>query len=181
MNKLVVSVSVLVAVVLTGCGFLAPKSDVPGVTGGNSLSDKVGKELGEQMAEEMLGGIDVEFAEEGSGDVVAWPKQIPSDVPEFKYGKIDASMATPGGEADYSVMMQFREVEKEAYAKYEQDLVGAGWTITTDSDWSGQHISAEKDGAMVDIDKDPVGENTAFLYYFPRPSEQAVEEESAEE
>lgn len=151
---------------LSGCGGGGPVPGMPGASStGNPVSDSVAKEMGEQMAEEMLGGVDIEFAEEGSGESVAWPSDMPSDVPVFKYGKIDATMATPDDETGNSIVMQFREVEDGAYDKYEQDLIGAGWTIITDSAWEDEHITAEKGDRDIDVDVDPMGENTAFLYY----------------
>lgn len=145
----------------TGCG----NSSVSNLSEGNSLSESAAKEAGEQIAEEMLGGIDIEFAEEGSGEVVAWPDEMPSDVPVFEYGKIDATEASPTDAEGASVVVSFIEVEKGAYNEYEQDLENAGWTIVTDSSWTDEHISAEKDGRTIDVDVDPMGENTAFLYY----------------
>ena len=169
------------ALLLAGCGggsgvitgLPVGDSDVPGVSDvpvekpvSDSASESAAEELGEQMAEEMMGGVDIEFAEEGSGEVAPWPAQMPSDVPVFEYGKIDATEASPAGEPGAFVALQFREVEEGGYAKYEQDLISAGWTIVTDSAWDDEHISAEKgESRSIDVDVDPMGEGTAFLYY----------------
>lgn len=170
MKKVILSIFT-VGIFLTGCDGGGGNGIVPGnvATPPNteSFSDKAAKEAGEKLAEEMLGGIDIEFSEEGSGDVVAWPKEIPSDVPVFKYAVIEATMAPPAEATEsISVGIQFREVEQGAYAKYEQDLKDAGWNITTDSSWTDGHVSAAKGTAEVDVDVNPVGENTAILYWF---------------
>jgi len=159
------------ALLLAGCGggggVIPGVSDVPVEKPvSDSLNESAAEEMGEQMAEEMMGGVDIEFAEEGSGEVVPWPAQMPSDVPVFEYGKIDATEASPAGEAGAFVALQFREVEEGGYAKYEQDLISAGWTIVTDSAWTDEHISAGKGDRSIDVDVDPMGEGTAFLYYF---------------
>lgn len=161
MKKFLVLFSVIF---LTACGASTVVQNVPVTPSGDSLSDKAAKEIGENLAEEMLGGIDIEYAEEGSGETVAWPTKIPGDVPVFKYGKIDATLAAPGG-GEGDVAIQFREVEEGAYDKYEQDLKNAGWEIVTDSAWEDEHISATKGDVSIDVDVDPMGENTAFLYY----------------
>jgi len=160
-------------ILFAGCGGGSPLGAVgaPPVTESpvkDTVSDNIAKEMGEQMAEEMIGeGVDIEYAEEGSGEVVAWPSQMPSDVPEFVYGKIDATMAAPNDDGNNTIMLQLREVEEGAYDKYEQDLIGAGWVITTDTSvWTDGHITAEKEGRTIDVDVNPMGENTAFLYYF---------------
>jgi len=147
-------------IVFSGCGLGGEVGTLPG---GNPVSNEIAKETGEKLAEEIMGGVDVEYSEEGSGDVVAWPKQMPSDVPVFKYGIIDATMANPE-DAGGGVIVSFREVEKGAYSKYEQDLKADGWTITTDSGWTDQHISAEKGDFTIEVDVDYLGENTAALY-----------------
>lgn len=165
------------ALFLVGCGggsgVIPGVSDAPGVSdvptetsASDSVSDNAAEELGEQMAEEMMGGVDIEFAEEGSSEVVPWPGAMPSDVPVFEYGRIDATQVSPADQEGVSVVVSFIEVEEGAYDKYEQDLEGAGWTIVTDEAWAGiEHVSAEKDGRTVDVDADPMGEGTAFLYY----------------
>jgi hypothetical protein len=155
------------AIFLAGCGSpINPVGDVSNLPGNNPVSEKAAEALGEQIAEEMMGGVDMEFAEEGSGEVVAWPENMPSDVPVFEYGIIDVSMVSPTGEGEDSVVVSLIEVEQGAYDKYEQDLESSGWTITTDPAWTDEHISAEKGSRTIDVDVDPMGENTAFLYYF---------------
>lgn len=164
MKKAAVSLFVF-AIFLAGCSVGGSGVPVAGVTGTNPVSEGIAKEAGKQLAKQMMGGTDVDFAEEGSGDVVAWPKKIPSDVPVFKYGLIDVTMASPSDEKGNSVVIQFREVAKDAYSKYRQDLQNAGWEIITDPNWTVEHISAKKNGVTIEMDADPVGENTAFLYY----------------
>lgn len=147
-------------ILVTGCG------GGSGLPVSNPISEEIAKETGEKLAEEMLGGIDIEYSEEGSGDVVSWPKQMPADVPVFKYAVIDATMAAPSGDAsDNSVVVSFRDVEEGAYEKYRQDLKGAGWEITTSSAYTDDHITAEKGAMTIDVDVDYMGENTAALYF----------------
>lgn len=160
MKKIVVSLFTI-GVVLTGC-FQNSGNITSPMTG--SLSENAAKEAGKKLAENMMGGTKIDFAEEGSGDVVAWPKTMSSEVPVFKYGKIDATMAAPSGVSDGSLVVSFREVEKGAYEKYRQDLKTAGWEITTDPSWTVEHISAKKGNMTIDIDADYNGANTAALY-----------------
>lgn len=174
MKKIIFFIFVIstVGIFLTGCGKGGNESvpgniTTPATTLTDSFSDKMAKEAGKQLAENMLGGVKIDFSEEGSGDVVPWPEEIPSDVPVFKYAVIDASIAPPAeAETSRSVAIQFREVEPGAYAKYEQDLKDAGWEITTDASWTDRHISATKGDSEVEVDVNPVGEKTAFLYWF---------------
>ncbi|MFA4891703.1 MAG: hypothetical protein WC604_05160 [Candidatus Gracilibacteria bacterium] len=177
MKKIVVAVCSCfscAAFLMTGCGGGgSPIPGLPGVPGessaNDSASDNAAEELGEQMAEEMMGGVDIEFAEEGSGEVVPWPEKMPSDVPVFGYGRIDATQVSPAGEEGISVVVSFIDVEDGAYDKYKQDLESAGWTIIDDLVWGDvgfEYITAEKgEGRTVDMDVDPMGEGTAFLYY----------------
>jgi len=155
----------LTGAVFAGCGTSVVG---PGIgLNGTPMSEEAAKELGEQMAEEILGGVDIEYAEEGTNETVSWPEQIPSDVPVFKYGKLDSSMAAPNESEEGSVAIQLREVPQDAYDKYEQDLEAAGWTITTDPEWTDTQLNAEKGTVTISIDKNPMGEGTAFFYYMP--------------
>lgn len=160
MKKIIVSLFTI-GVVLAGCSQNSGNITSP-VTG--SLSENAAKEAGKKLAENIMGGTKIDFAEEGSGDVVAWPKEMSSEVPVFKYAKIDATMSAPSGVSDGSIVVGFREVEKGAYDKYRQDLKNAGWEITTDSSWTVEHISAKKGNMTIDIDADYLGDNTAALY-----------------
>ena len=165
--KKVIGALLMAGVIFAGCGISGVGPSIaPSV---NPLSDEAAKELGEKMAEDMLGGIDIEYAEEGTGEVIAWPKQIPSDVPVFKYGKLDASIANPNGEGSKDMaMIQISGISADGYAKYEQDLKAAGWTITTNSEYADSQMSAEKGTTTVSIDKNPMGDGTAFFYYMPQ-------------
>jgi len=161
MQKTIISLFVS-GIVLSGCG--VGGGEVSTLPGGNPVSNEIAKETGEKLAEEMMGGnVDLEYAEEGSGDVVAWPEQMPSDVPVFKYAEIEASMVSPS-ESGGAIVVGLKNVEKGAYDKYEQDLKAAGWEITTDPGWTIEHITAEKGNFTIDIDAEYLGNNTAAFY-----------------
>ncbi|MFA4891041.1 MAG: hypothetical protein WC604_01655 [Candidatus Gracilibacteria bacterium] len=92
-----------------------------------------------------------------------WSSAIPSDVPVFKYGKIDASAG--GQELGSGFMVQITDAEEGAVDKYLDDLISAGFTIDTPiSEGSSPREMATKGNLIVAVDRDPVGENTVWVW-----------------
>lgn len=107
------------------------------------------------------GTIRVNYRADGSAVGAEWPKDIPSSVPEFKYGLIDGSMSPGTG----TWGIQIVNLESDAVAKYKADLINAGWTIDeNDSAYADiEYIRATKDNMEVDFDLGIVGEGSGML------------------
>jgi hypothetical protein len=93
--------------------------------------------------------------EEGRVEVNAsgksWPKEIPSDVPEFKYGKISGVTTTKTDE-NLIWTIVFSEISKDAIDKYNKELKSKGFeTQTVTMSGLGGTISGEKDDMKVAV------------------------------
>ncbi len=55
----------------------------------------------------------------------SWPSDMPSEVPEFKYGSAQENVSGMG-----SWIVDFDEVDEDALEKYEADLEDAGWSAS---------------------------------------------------
>ena len=104
-------------------------------SGCKKAGDKINEEIAEGLTEKYLEGIsggnaDIEI-EEGK-----WPKDMPSDVPEFKKGKIDSSSAVPvSGTTQMSVLIT--DVSEKDFTAYTADLVKAGFTEVMTANYDG--------------------------------------------
>jgi len=120
--------------------------------GGWLVSKYIMGKVAEKATEGILGGItgsDVDLDAEGNAAKISsddgsfeisaggkWPSDIPSDVPQFTAGAIEASSKSTAGEGG-SWSISFTKVQADAYDSYRQALLSAGWnetgTVTTDS------------------------------------------------
>lgn len=159
--------SVFVVILFSGCSFFGNvTSRVTDQV--NPLSDLASEKAGNELAEKLIegdSGIDVEINTEG-GDGVAWPKDISSDVPEFKYGKLEVTF-DGSKTGNTGTLIQITNVQKDAFEKYAGDLRAKGWEVTDnvlkEYGIEGVRLEATKGDLTLDLDKDPMGENTAFL------------------
>lgn len=136
-NKTLIIVVVVVAVLV-----------VLGIAG-NLIAKSVGKKLGENVAEGLIGAatggkVDVDAGgenvsiktDEGSLNVGSktWPKDMPSVVPKFTYGSISGTLAVTDP-ASWTVT--FENADSDTYEKYQKDLQYAGFVtkeqLTTES------------------------------------------------
>lgn len=151
----------------SGCGFFGNVTSR--VTDQiNPLSDFASEKAGDELAEKLIegdSGIDVEISSEGEAGV-AWPKNIPSEVPEFKYGKLEVTF-DGSKTVDTGTLIQITNVEKDAFQKYAKDLRANGWevkdNVLKEYGIEGIRLEATKINLILTLDKDPMGENTAFL------------------
>ncbi|MDP2642945.1 MAG: hypothetical protein Q8P62_03835 [Candidatus Peregrinibacteria bacterium] len=150
--------SVFTLVLLSGCGFGGSASKV---------SDVASEETGNELAEKLIegnSGIDIEISQEGEAGV-AWPAGISLEVPEFKYGKLEVTF--DGSKTEANTLIQIKNVEADAFSKYAKDLRAKGWqvedNVLKDYGLEGVRLEATKGDLTLYLDKDPVGENTAFL------------------
>ena len=163
------SIIAVLATALFGCGVkVNPFNQSANINPfSQSMSDKLAEEAGNDLAEKIIegdSGADVEIAAEG--DSVAWPKGVPSDVPEFKYGKIDITFDDKNStDAGAGVMIQISNVEKGGFEKYLTDLKTAGFVVNEEftivGDMSNQVL--EKDNIRVTFTSNPIGDNTAWI------------------
>ena len=121
-----------------------------------------------ELAEDLIernSDIDIEISQEGESGV-AWPKGISSDIPEFKYGKLEISF-DGSNTLDTGTLIQIINVEEDAFEKYAKDLRNKGWevedNVLTEYGIEGVRLEATKNDYTIYLDKDPMGENTAFL------------------
>jgi len=79
------------------------------------------------------------------GKATAWPKEIPDDVPEFKFGKVEAvTTSTIDGANTWTIA--FKEVPNEFLDKYEAQLKEKGFetTIIKTGDKGGSIMAESK-------------------------------------
>jgi hypothetical protein len=134
----------------SGCGFGSDEEKISVVTENpSSLSD-----------------LDVDIAISEGDKGVVWPEGLSSDIPEFLYGKIDATFdGTKTGTT--TSLIKITNVSKDAFSKYAKDLRNNGWEVTDnilkEYNLEGVRLEAINSEFKISLDKDPVGENTAFL------------------
>ncbi len=116
---------------------------------GWAISRYVGQKIGENVAEGLIGAatggkVDVDSSgeqvsiktDEGSLNVGSktWPKDMPSVVPEFKYGSLTGTLSVTDP-ASWSVT--YENADADTYEKYQKDLQRAGFVtkeqLTTDN------------------------------------------------
>ncbi|MGE5398056.1 MAG: hypothetical protein ACM3MK_11065 [Chitinophagales bacterium] len=147
---------ILLAVILVlslwfvvGCGKVAEKAVEKSIETGveNSSGNDVKVDLDQNKVEIK----DKDGTTYTSGGEQKWPKEMPSVVPEFKYGKI-IGVSNINSEKGKNITLSFESVDKNAYQSYKKDLEDAGWTINMtsqfDTSWS---LSAQKDKQMVTV------------------------------
>ena len=101
--------------------------------------NRVAEETAESIFEGATGGeVDIDSSgenvsfssEDGSFSVSGdktWPTDMPSSVPEFKYGTVEASSKSSSDDGS-GWTVSLVKVKAGAYDSYKQDLVGASWT-----------------------------------------------------
>jgi len=127
----------------------------------SSCQNKAEKAAEKQIEKATGEKADVELSDDkfkietGDGTISAdatatsWPGDIPSSVPEFKYGKVDyVSQNDIGGQKTWTI--HFVNVKNDALKKYEADLKDKGLKIIvtqTMENWG--NVTAEKGSLMV--------------------------------
>ena len=106
--------------------------------GGYFISRYIARKASEKLTEGIIKsttGEDVNVDANGSkistsdgtiaaGESAVWPKDMPSSVPEFKYGKIILAVKSENS-GGWSVT--YSDVAADALDKYSADLIKAGW------------------------------------------------------
>lgn len=152
--------SVFAVILFSGCSFGGGQNKPSTV----SDSKKSANDIAEKVIEDN-NGVDVTINGEGESGV-GWPKSISSDVPEFKYGKLKVTFDGSKTE-DTGTLIQIVDTEKDAFGKYAKDLRSNGWdvkdNVLKDYGVPGVRLEAKRGDLTVSLDKDPIGDNTAFL------------------
>ncbi len=82
-------------------------------------------------------------------NIQSWPKEIPNEVPEFKYGKI-VVVNTQNMEEGKNWVVIFEDVSPDENMKYKEKLESSDFKINfTTTAGSGTHFAAEKDNITV--------------------------------
>ncbi|WP_273568085.1 hypothetical protein [Maribacter halichondriae] len=90
----------------------------------------------------------------------SWPKELPSDVPEFKEGKV-ISVTTHEMDDNKNWVVIFEDVPQTALQKYKEELETEGFKINyTTTAGTGGHLTAEKGKLTVVV---MVGEGNATV------------------
>lgn len=98
---------------------------------GDKLNEKIAEGITEKYLEGITGGNADLDIEEGK-----WPKDMPSDVPEFNKGKIEnSSSITVSGQTQLSVIIN--DVQEKDYNDYVEKLQGAGFATVMASNYDG--------------------------------------------
>ncbi len=124
-KKIVIAVVVIIAIIIVG----------------GAINTFVGRKTGEKLAENILeksfgGDVDVDSdgksfsvdTKDGSlsvGENVKWPSSIPSDIPEFKAGKLAMAGSSITGGTGWQVLAN--NVSKSDYEAYHLELKSKGW------------------------------------------------------
>ena len=116
------------------------------------LLNKVAEQTTESLIEGVTGGkVDIDSegedvsieTEDGSYSMTGdneWPSDMPSSVPEFSYGKIEASSKSSSGDStNWSV--SFTDVKSDAYDSYTSELEKSGWSETGNISSGGSQIA----------------------------------------
>lgn len=115
----------------------------------NAIEQSTGKDadinLKDETAEVTINGEKVKF----DGTVKSWPKEIPADIPEFKYGKIEG-LTISDLEGGVGYTLNLSDLSADALKAYDKDLKAKGFEtnfITIED--KGGTITAEKDNISV--------------------------------
>ncbi len=123
---------------------------------------KAAEKTNEKLIEQSIGGdakVDIDDqkvvieTDEGTfttdANVHSWPKDVPSDVPEFKEGKVmGATTQTMEGANNWMIL--FEAVPNKALEDYKKQLENAGFAISfTTVAGTGGQLAAEKDDLSV--------------------------------
>lgn len=156
-NKKTTTIIVVVIVVLIILGY----------AGSYIFSHFIAKKVGETAAEKILesatgGKVDISSNGDGAsvstkdgsiqtGDKAKWPSDMPSVVPEFKYGNATYSSKTDNANyLGWSVI--FDAIQTDASTKYKADLTSKGWTISSTTESSaGDYLSATNGNYTISI------------------------------
>jgi len=116
------------------------------------LLNKVAEQTTESLIEGATGGkVDIDSngedvsieTEDGSYSMSGdneWPADMPSSVPKFTYGSVEASSKSSSGDStNWSVT--FTEVKSDAYDSYTTELEKAGWNETSNISSGGSQIA----------------------------------------
>jgi len=149
------------SIALLGVAVLAVVAMVSGC-GGKETSERAAEEIVEQAIEKAGGGnVDIDVDGDKvtmtgddyrmeSTETTEWPDNLPDDVPQFTYGKIERvarGEKAETGEFNYNIWVH--DIDAEAAAKYEADLKKAGWETNA--------VSVGEQGGMVTAEKGDLG------------------------
>jgi len=125
------------------------------------------RRAGEKMVEkaiEVNTGSKVDIGNEGIkirdekgtmevGTSAQWPKDMPSDVPQFKFGIITAAIKTTQELKGWSVLV--KDVTKENADAYTKELADKGWTLKSQITMMADIQQFEKNGYSLNFAYDP--------------------------
>ena len=132
---------------VSGCKNAAEKSAE------KMIEKSIKKSTGEDVDIDIKDQKTVIETEDGRMEVDAlaksWPDGIPSDIPEFKYGKISGVTSTTTDEGKMWTVV-FSDINENATEKYNTDLKNKGFkTETVSMSGIGGTISAKKENMVV--------------------------------
>jgi len=132
------------------------------ISGCDKIAEKASEEATEKIIEQAAGGeADVEVDKDGNfelktkdGSIKAgsteWPDKIPSDVPQFKDGKITSVMESKTGENGIAYIIGIEDSSLEAVDKYKGELEANGWSVSFSGNTEeSATFSAEKEKRSV--------------------------------
>jgi len=133
--------------ILVFCSFIVSCQDKSKKTGEKLLEDAIENETGSKADVDLndektvitTGGTTVEIDDKAN----AWPREIPSEVPEFTYGKVRA-VTTSNIDGTISWNVSYENVEDDFIDKYDADLKKKGFeTVTMKMGNKGGSITAD--------------------------------------
>lgn len=142
----VVAVIFFLVVAIAGIGFILAHrmQQRAGIT--DMHIDKQGGRIEFKGSDKTGGQVQMEV-----GKTAKWPEEIPSEVPEFTYGKLNV-VSTTNVKDKKTWTLIYESSAAGALEKYKQDLTNKGWSIqNTMQMGEGGSIQAEKDKLQVFI------------------------------
>lgn len=156
---------------------------VGAIVTGRFVSEETGEKITENIIEEAIenetgGDVDVEIDanndegsihfedEDSSLDISSdqeWPDEIPSYIPEFKYGEMISNVYSGSGTEGEGWVLGFQEVGNSAFDDYKDELEGKGWTVATETEASSlKMLTVTKGDDIISVSCD-TADDTAVI------------------
>jgi hypothetical protein len=161
-NSKVIIIIVVVLVVLGGVGYAVSRY----------LAKKAGEVTAEKILESSLGG-NVDISDDGAsysdesgsvstGSNAKWPTDMPSGVPEFKYGTVIYAASSNTDYKSWSVSCD--KVTDNAFTLYKKELTDKGWAESSTSTYGTVSTSGmSKDNLAINFSVDTSQKNATII------------------
>lgn len=116
-----ITLVIVLSLIAGGCGYIAKRATEKTIQSATGNQVEVNQNNGSVTVKNSQGTFQ-------AGGTYQWPSAMPSDVPQFSYGKI-TSVIQDNSSSNQGVEVGFNNVTPDAFDKYKNDLQNAGWTV----------------------------------------------------